>query len=584
MTNDKRDAWIVMNGEIYNYVELREDLLKQGFRFHGNSDTEVVLHLYRALGTSMFEKLNGMFAIAIYDVDRQSVLLARDRMGKKPLFYWDVGDRLAFASELSALRVLPGFPTETDRTAVALYMRLGFIPNWTCIHPGVRKLPPGSWFVWNLASSASEGPVPYWRLPPVGTVDSGDETYWTGRIRDLLWDATRLRLRSDVPVGVFLSGGIDSALVAAAAANAIGAGSRMTSITVSFPNWEGDEWPTASLAARHLGLKASRLVVRADAASLLPSVMGYFDEPFDDSSALPTYLVSQAARQQVTVALSGDGGDELFAGYRNHVMAWKLRGLECLSMCTREMVAHVLQHMASDDSRIGNMIRRFGLPLGSWGFGSGICPFGDWIDECVRPAYRLSDTQAISELDSHLEKWRSATPIDQAQRNDVRLYMLDDILVKVDRMSMRHALEVRSPFLDYRVVELALQIPPGLRVRHGRNKYLLRRLAQQLLPKSVADAPKRGFAIPLRRWLFEGPKAEWFRSQVCTTTREDDPLTVEGGRRLWSMARRNENLTTPVFRVLAYRWWREMIQLGSEAHFAEAEVDINRNVRLDIRA
>jgi asparagine synthase (glutamine-hydrolysing) len=183
----------------------------------------------------------------------------------------------------------------------------------------------------------------------------------------------------------------------------------------------------------------------------------------------------------------------------------------------------------------------------------------------VKPEYRLSDEQALAKLDSHLDDWSAATPIDQAQRNDLRLFMLDDILVKVDRMSMRHALEVRSPFLDYRVVELALLIPPRLRVKHGRNKYLLRRLAQQLLPNVVAEAPKRGFAIPLRQWLFEGPKAEWFRNQVCDAMNEDNVLTPHGGYLLWSMARSNEIMTPLLFRVLACRWWREGIRSGSKA-------------------
>ncbi|MBM3323405.1 asparagine synthetase B, partial [candidate division WOR-3 bacterium] len=251
MTSEERDPWVVLNGEIYNYVELRDELRGEGIRFRSNSDTEVVLHLYRTLGTAMFERLNGMFAMAIYDVKRQLVVLARDRMGKKPLFYWEDGSRLAFASELSALRVLPGFPAEIDHTAAALYLRLGFVPNLTCIHPGVRKLPPASWLSWDLVSSRSEGPKSYWRLPPEAPDDHRNETYWIERTRELLWDATRIRLRSDVPVGVFLSGGIDPALVAAAAASAPGVGSGIGSITVSFPDWQNDEWPIADSAAKH---------------------------------------------------------------------------------------------------------------------------------------------------------------------------------------------------------------------------------------------------------------------------------------------------------------------------------------------
>lgn len=569
MTNEERDVWIVLNGEVYNYVELREDLRARGVRFRSSSDTEVVLQLYRVYGEDMFEKLNGMFAMAIYDVKRQCVVLARDRMGKKPLFYWEDGDLLAFASELPSLRVVPGFPSETAPAAVALYLRLGFVPNWTCVHPRVHKLPPASWLSWSVASSASKGPSCYWRLPPPASDDARGETYWIERIRELLWDATRIRLRSDVAVGTFLSGGIDSALVAAAATNTAGAGSRISSVTVSFPEWKNDEWPNAELVARHLGLNATRLVVRADAAALLPSVVGYFDEPFDDSSALPTYLVSQAARRHVTVALSGDGGDELFAGYRNHVLAWRLRGLEYLPISARHALSRAVTPLTRPDSRRRNQIRHFGLPLGRWGFGSGVFPFGEWLDECVRPEFRMSDEQALAELDANADDWTDAAPIDQAQRRDARFYMLDDILVKVDRMSMRHALEVRSPFLDYRVVELALMIPPRLRVKHGRNKYLLRCLARQLFPGAVASAPKRGFSLPLRQWLFEGPRSERFKDQVCAGTGQDDIMSPGGGQRLWAMAQKNDLLTQAVFRVLAYRWWRDGIRSSQEAYASD---------------
>jgi asparagine synthase (glutamine-hydrolysing) len=559
MTNDERDVWIVLNGEIYNYVELREDLRAQGVPFNSNSDTEVALHLYRALGTGMFDRLNGMFAMAIYDVKRQSIVLARDRMGKKPLFYWDDGRRLAFASELPALRLVPGFPTEVNRLALAYYARLGFVPNWTCIHPGVFKLPPATWLRWDLSSGRTEGPTAYWGLPSVTTESGGDEASWANRIEEALWDATRIRLRSDVPIGAFLSGGVDSGLVAAAAGSAVGTG--LTGLTISFPEWSDDEWPLASRTANHLGFHAIRHSVRADGASLLPKVMACFDEPFDDSSALPTYLVSQAAKEHVTVALSGDGGDEVFAGYRNHVMAWRFRCIEAVPAGVRRAIAGIFASVAAPDTRLRTAARRFGLPVGTWGFGSEVYPLADWCDSDLRPEYRLDHESLLKELDQHLESWKECAPIDQAQRRDLRFYMLDDILVKVDRMSMRHGLEVRSPFLDHRVIELALQIPPRMRVRGAENKHLLRVIARRRLPSEVAEAPKRGFSIPLRQWLFDGPKSEWFREQVCTSYGDNDLLKPMGGERLWKRARSNPMLVRALFRILAYRWWREENQV-----------------------
>jgi len=556
MSDSDGNTWVVFNGEIYNFVELREELERAGHFFRGRSDTEVLLHLYMVYGEGMLEKLNGMFAIAVYDRRQRTILLGRDRMGKKPLFYWIHDGGLAFASELRALRALPGFPSGTDPLALALYLRLGWIPGWTCIHPGVAKLPPATWLRYQVQTGGVDGPHAYWDLPKIHLDEGIPVDSWLDRIQEKLWDATRIRLRSDVPLGTFLSGGIDSSLVTAAAA---GYDARnLTAMTISFPGWADNEWPLAEATAKHLGVHAVHRELDADSASLLPRVMGHFDEPFADSSALPTALICQTAREEMTVALSGDGGDELFAGYENHVRALSWAELDRVSSGPAKSIANALACMAPPDSRSRRFLRRFGYPVATLGLGGKLYPFEDWLDDCIADEYRLTHSETGRLLTEHMVEWEGSHPLDRAQRTDMRLYMADDILVKVDRMSMRHSLEVRSPFLDYRMVELALRIPPELRVHGGQNKYLLRLLAGRHVPKEVVAAPKRGFGIPLRQWLFASKSTTWLK-EVATMqpTTPLDPLRPGGGKLLWDKAERNPALVPALFRILSYRWWQQ---------------------------
>jgi asparagine synthase (glutamine-hydrolysing) len=558
MCSDDEQLWVVFNGEIYNYIELRSGLEAKGYRFRSKSDTEVLLYLYREHGSQMFELLNGMFAIAIYDRREACVILARDRMGKKPLFYWAHAQGISFASELSALRSLPGFPTSFDNEALGLYLQLGWVPGWTCIYNGVKKLPPACLLRYDIRTGRMDDPQLFWSLPATEIEDAVSEDVWVDRIESLLWDATRIRLRSDVPLGTFLSSGIDSSLITAAAASQTQG--NLSALTISFPDWADDEWPIAQQTAHNLGVHAIHRELRAEGAALLPEVMGHFDEPFADVSALPTALVCRMARETLTVALSGDGGDELFAGYDSHVRAWRWRGLDTIPLAWRRSPAHGLASFTSADSRPRRFLRRLGYPVGTWGVGSKLYPFEDWLASCVRPEYALMANQTEHMLDEHIERWPRSAPLDQAQRTDIRLYMLDDILVKVDRMSMLHSLEVRSPFLDYRMVELALRIPPSLRVRGGQNKYLLRCLARRHLPAAVVAAPKRGFGIPIRQWLFDSPYTNTFKELVSASTPSvPDPLVQGGGAALWANAETNPALLGALFRILSYRWWCEQI-------------------------
>jgi asparagine synthase (glutamine-hydrolysing) len=545
---------IVFNGEIYNFLELRTELDERQAALRGRSDTEVLLNLYARNGIQCLSRLNGMFAFGIYDRLERTLLLVRDRLGVKPLFYWTNGRTVAFSSEVRALRGLHGFPILVDRDALGFYLRLGVIPEWTSFFPGVRKLPPGCWVRFDLEAGTMNGPVAYWDLPPVGEEGGKSEKEWLDDIEALLWDATRLRLRSDAPLGVFLSGGIDSGLVAAAAAQQHRS---LTSLTVGFPGEPEDETPLALASARHLGLNViTRNVDVREGVELLPRVMAHFDEPFSDTSALPTSLICAEARKLVTVVLSGDGGDEVFSGYNSHARAWSWRSVDRLPSSWRRAGGNLLASLSPRDSRARRFSRRLAQPVGRFGLGGKVYPFEDWLDGCLKPEFNVSPEGIVGGYDDHLPRWEGASSIDVAQRTDLRSYMLEDVLVKVDRMSMMHSLEVRSPFLDYRLVELGLRVPSHLRVKNGTTKYLLRRLAERHLPGEVCRAPKRGFGVPLRSWLNDEKHARTLRAALATN--QDgfpDPFVEGGAERLWRLQEENAVLTSSALLLLCYRWW-----------------------------
>ncbi|MBX7120086.1 MAG: asparagine synthase (glutamine-hydrolyzing) [Gemmatimonadaceae bacterium] len=550
---DGRHA-IVFNGEIYNFGELRADLEGRGAVFRGHSDTEVLLALLTRDGPAALSRLNGMFALALYDAVDRTVLLARDRLGVKPLYLHRTPARLAFASELAALREVPGVPEVIDPDLLAVYFRLGFVPEWAMAARGLGPLPPGTWRRLHLdAPDRDTPPAPFWDLPPVGEVVNGrDEDDWVDEIEALLDDATRLRLRADVPLGVFLSGGIDSGLVAAMAARhepGIGC------FTVSFAGQPEDETPLAAATARMLGLRLETLDVDLTRGMReLPAVMAHFDTPFADASALPTALICQRARQHLTVVLTGDAGDEVFAGYGNHLRAWRWRHRDAVPGITA--VARTAAALLPRDSRGRRLAMRAARPVGRFGIGGMLYPFEDWQDALLVPALRTSGDAVVRGYDTRIPRWHGASALDLSQRVDLRSYLLDDILVKVDRMSMRHALELRSPFLDYRLIELGLRVPSALRVKEGHNKYLLRRLATRYLPASVVSAPKRGFGIPLRTWLRDPANGPAARERLLTPVPGAfEPFVPGGAARLWDDAMRDPARTAALTAALAYRWW-----------------------------
>ena len=493
MKNEDGSLWIAYNGEFYNFGEFRQELEKAGHRFASQSDTETILHLYEHLGLGeTLKRMNGMFAFALWDGRRREMVLARDRLGKKPLYYVQPGDgSLVFASEMKAL-VAAGLVDRRKIDAVALdqFWTFGYTLGERTIYEQVRRLPPAHFAVWKDGELAV---TEYWDCPfglePFegrGGRDLADE------LCQLLSDAVRLRLISDVPVGLFLSGGIDSSLIAAITKKELGRD--LDSYTVSFNVPEYDEAPHARRIAEHLELKNTVLTVNEDLAASFPAIVRSFDEPFGDMSSIPTYFLSKATREQVTVALSGDAGDELFAGYDQYRNGLRLWGDAAMRRVLRE--PRSLRGVAADT------VRRLQGPV------RGYCRVQRRVnDRFKRRLYQpdfLAAVDAVAVVTAR-EKWgervAGADALSTMQYIDAKTYLPDDILVKVDRMSMAVSLECRSPFLDYRVVEFAARLPFEAKMDgRGRGKRILKALLGRYLPVDLFDRPKAGFTPPWERW------------------------------------------------------------------------------------
>jgi asparagine synthase (glutamine-hydrolysing) len=496
---------IVFNGEIYNFQSVRRELEALGHAFRTASDTEVILEAFRQWGTDCVAHLNGMFAFCVFDASAQRLFLARDRAGEKPLYYTLHGGRFGFASELKSLMADPAFPRELDREATNYYLAFGYVPGSLCILKGVRKLPQGHALTYDLGTGMVRS-WRYWDVPEPDRLPLCDAEELTGELERLLLDSVRLRLIADVPVGILLSGGIDSSLVAAMA---VRASSRpVKTFTVSFPGHGSyDEAVFARQVSRHLGTEHVELEAEPATWELLPRLARQFDEPIADSSMVPTFLVSRLIRQHATVALGGDGGDELFGGYLHY--GW-LERQQRLRRHLPGFMRALLGKTAARALPIGFRGRNYLLGLTD-GLPTGIAHVNLYFDADIRR--RLfkgfwnpdeSNLQAPENYKASLCDSRLSA-LQQATRVDFRTYLVDDILVKVDRASMLTSLEVRAPWLDHRIVEFAFQrVPDSLRATGSERKVLPRHLAARLLPADMDLSRKQGFSIPLRRWLNNG--------------------------------------------------------------------------------
>jgi len=493
VANEDGSVTVVQNGEIYNYRELRRELERAGHRFATQGDTEVLAHLYEEHGDAFARRLRGMFAVAIWDAGRRRLVLARDRFGIKPLLYRATAEGLEFASEL---RALPR--GEIDLDALEAFLAFNAIPAPLTIFRDVRKLPPGHLLVWDedgsLRLERFARPAP----PPAEEVRSEDTAELAEELRSRLRDSVRAHLVSDVPVGVLLSGGVDSATLAALAAQE--SAEPLRTFSVGFAERSFDELGDARRVAERYGTRHRELLLRPDAALLLPALAAAFDEPFADSSALPTYLVSQLAAEDVKVALSGEGGDELFGGYYTYAADLLALRVGRLARLARPLVERLPSSSgkASFDYRAKRFVRAAHLPPLERHHG--------WKEIFAPEARaeltgRRSTFDPVDPLRTRFAETEGAELLARLQDVDLGLYLVDDLLVKTDRASMAHSLEARVPFLDTVVTNLALALPTRHKVRGLAKKVLLRKAVEPLLPRSVVHGRKRGFSIPAAAWL-----------------------------------------------------------------------------------
>lgn len=506
MTDASGDLTVTFNGEVYNFMELRRELEGLGHSFRSRSDTEVLLEAYREWGDECLAKLNGMFAFALHDGRRRRVLLVRDRAGEKPLFVRMVDGTIAFASELKALLADPACPRNLEPEALGFYLAYGYVPWDWCLLKGVKKLPQGHALAFDLDSGESKRWA-YWSLPQHAAPESWRSEEFVDELETLLADSVRLRLISDVPVGILLSGGIDSSLVTALAARA--SSRPVKTFTISFPGHpEYDESAHARVVADHFGTDHTELPAEEATLDLLPLLARQYDEPIGDSSLLPTYLVSRLIRQHATVALGGDGGDELFGGYGHY--EWIRRHDKVRRQIPRAL-RRVIGKGVSKYSPVGVRGRNYLIGLEgdlSWS----IAHIGLYFDVASRRRLLAPELRKGPAGQPIPETFRATLSADRPsllQRVtalDFRTYLVDDILVKVDRASMLTSLEVRAPWLDPRIIEMAFgRTPDSLRAGNGQKKILPRMLARKLLPAALDLDRKQGFGVPLARWF----KGDW---------------------------------------------------------------------------
>ncbi len=491
----------VLNGEIYNFQALREELERKGHRFRTRSDTEVLVHGYREWGPDLLERLNGMFGLAVYDAQAESLLVARDRLGIKPLYYAEACGRLLFASELKALLADPALERRVDPTALDLYLALGYVPSPHAILKGVRKLLPGHRI---LATRSGLQVQRWWSLPDECEIEPDPEG--PERVRALLAEAVKLRCIADVPLGAFLSGGIDSSAIVALM-RATGQDPVRT-FSIGFEDPSYDETDYAREVATRFATEHTEERVGADSWKLTSRLARHLDEPFADTSIYPTYRISELARRHVTVVLSGDGGDELFGGYHASRAQQLARRYARVPRTVRRILERGIFAFkpAAQKRGLVNSAQRFvrGMRLPE--------PLGHmrwmvYVDALQRAALRgpeLLDAapDALGDLvRTVVARAPQLDPMERAMFVDLHMWLPDDILTKVDRMSMACSLEARTPFLDHRLVELVARMPSAARIRGGRTKIVLRKALRNLLPARVLTRPKEGFSIPMKNWL-----------------------------------------------------------------------------------
>ena len=559
MADKSGELVVTFNGEIYNFKALRKELECLGHGFQTGTDTEVILASYREWGVGCLDRFNGMFAFALYDIGRRQLFLARDRAGEKPLFFALRSDGFYFASELKALLTMPGSSCNLDPNALNEYFTYGYVPGDQCILMGVKKLAAGHAMTVDIAGRTVRD-WRYWELPRPATDQTASEDDLVAELDRLLSDSVRMRLEADVPVGVLLSGGLDSSLITAYAAGSVSG--KLRTFTITFPgHGKYNEAEFARMVARHFGTEHVELPAPEASFELLPMLARHFDEPIADSSMIPTYLVARLIRSHATVALGGDGGDELFGGYPHY--SWLLKqerfrsyipsfGRRAISACAVRFV------------KPGVRGRNYLLSFGE-GMDRSIAQVNIHFDVGSRVRLLAPCRERIGRFDEP-EAAKGALcvhragMVDRACAADFRSYLVDDILVKVDRASMANALEVRAPMLDHRLIELAFRnVPAHLKATETARKILLKRLAARVLPKELDLNRKQGFSLPLEHW-FAGAWGKF----VTEVLQEASPDLFD--RRflaeLWAGQKAGRNNTQRLFSIVFFELWRRNFKAG----------------------
>src|SRR5277367_5505858 len=559
LSNEDGKLWVMLNGEIYNYPELRQDLESRGHKFATHSDTETIVHLYEEYGEDCFRRLRGMFAIALWDSLQRKLLLARDRVGKKPIFYSATKNRIVFGSELKCILAAGDFSRDTDNEAVSDYFSFGYIPAPKTIYKAAKKLRPGHYLV---ASAEGVRETAYWDIS-FAEVEQHSEEEWCEQIRHELCAATRVRLMSDVPLGAFLSGGVDSSSVVAMMSHLMKRA--VTTCSIGFEEEKYNEAQYADQVSKLFATDHHMEVVKPNAIEIVDKLAWHYDEPFADSSAIPTYYVSKIAREHVTVALGGDGGDESFAGYRRYK----------LDYYENQLRSHV---PAALRSRLFGPLGRLYPPL-AWaprvfrakatfqslsrspleGYFNSISYFRPDDKSHLFTADfqgRLGGYQSIEVLRQYYDRADTDDLLSKIQYVDIKTYLTDDILTKVDRASMAVSLEVRAPMLDHKFLELAAAIPSDLKLHRGTGKYILKKALEPVLPNEILYRSKQGFAIPLDVW-FRRELKEMARQIILEE--DDGILDKKFLSKIWDQHQKGYyDRSALLWSTLMFRKWRQM--------------------------
>ena len=519
MHNESKTAWIVFNGEIYNFQELKKDLEKEGDKFYTNCDTEVVLHLYDRYGADCVQHLRGMFAFAIWDERKKSLFIARDRIGKKPLLYsHQPNGNLIFGSEFQALLAHPSVTREVNNEAIHHYLSYICVPAPLTAYRQIRKLEPAHWLEWKEGEIKTER---YW-LPNFNKKIKISEPEAEEETMRLLREATKMRMISEVPLGAFLSGGVDSSMVVALMAEE--SSQPVKTFSIGFEEEDFSELKYAKRVAEHIGAEHHEFIVKPDATEILPTLVAHYGEPYADSSAIATYYVARETRKHVTVALNGDGGDESFAGYERYFAMRLAEKYNQLPAFLRgNLVEKVFNFVPTSEIKrsrardIKRFLKAASLPK--------VERYFQWVSainrETKQNIYTEDFGKTVAEFDSarFLQTWfakaNGMSIVDATMSTDQMTYLPNDLLVKVDIASMAVSLEARSPFLDHKVIEFAASLPEAIKIRGTETKYLLKKVASRVVPPEVLDRKKIGFGVPLTHW-FRGALKDYLREVLLS--------------------------------------------------------------------